>query len=151
MATSRKVQVISTKYFMCINRGYYIIYLQNMKFVQLILWPGGLYTNDTYTTKPESWSHIRIHFMNYDYIGPFWQCQMSQKVWPYWHFWYKLKNTKYFLPSHRLLSVWFFKCKESIRINKILLRSKFGLTDFETNQTECSVSFKTYSYIAPVD
>ena len=38
-----------------------------------------MYTDDTYATKPESRSHIRIHFMNHDYIGSFWQCQMSQK------------------------------------------------------------------------
>ena len=79
MADSRKVQGISTKYFMCINQRYYVIYLQNMKFMWLIVWPGGAYTDDTYTTKPESRSHIRIHFMNHDYIGSFWQCQMSQK------------------------------------------------------------------------
>ena len=75
MAASRKVQVISTKYFMCIN----VIYLQNKKFVQLILWPGGAYTDDTYATKPKSWSHIRIHFMNHDCIGSLWQSQMNQK------------------------------------------------------------------------
>ena len=33
---------------------YYIIYLQNMKFVQLIVWPGGAYTDNTYTTKVKS-------------------------------------------------------------------------------------------------
>ena len=54
MAASGKVHVISTKYFMCINQEYYVIYLRNMKFVQLILWPGGAYTDDTYTTKLES-------------------------------------------------------------------------------------------------
>ena len=48
--------------------------------MQLILWPEGAYTDDTYATKPESRSHIRIHFMNHDYIGSFWQCQMSQKT-----------------------------------------------------------------------
>ena len=51
-----------------------------MKFVQLILWPRGAYTDDAYATKLESRSHIRIHFMNHDYIGSFWQCQMSQKL-----------------------------------------------------------------------
>ena len=79
MAASRKVQLISTKYFMCINWGHYIIYLQNKKFVQLILWPGGAYTDDTYATKPESRSHFRIHFVNHDCIGSLWQSQMSQK------------------------------------------------------------------------
>ena len=79
MAVSRKVHVISTKYFMCINWGHYVIYLQNMKFVQLILYPGGAYTDNAYATKIESGFHIRIHLMNHDYIGSFWQCQMSQK------------------------------------------------------------------------
>ena len=79
MAACRKVHKISTKYLICINWRHYVIYLQNMKFVQLILWPGGAYTDNTYATKPESRSHIMIHFMNHDYIGSFWQCQMSQK------------------------------------------------------------------------
>ena len=52
MAASGKVQVISTKYFMSINRGHYVIYLQNMKFERLILWPGGAYTDAM---------HILIH------------------------------------------------------------------------------------------
>ena len=68
MAASGKVQEISTKYFMCINWRYYVIYLQNTKFVQLILLPGGAYTEDTYATKLESRSHIRIHFMNHDFL-----------------------------------------------------------------------------------
>ena len=72
--------MISTKYIMCINWGHYVVYVQNIKFVQLILWPGRAYTDNTYATKPESRSHIRIHFMNHDYIGSFWQCQMNQKV-----------------------------------------------------------------------
>ena len=46
-----------------------MIYLQNMKFVQLIVWPGGAYTDNTYATKPESRSNIMVHFMNHDYIG----------------------------------------------------------------------------------
>ena len=79
MAASRKVQLISTKYFIYFNWGQYVIYLQNKKFVQLIVWPEGAYTDDTYTTKPESRSHIRIHFMNHDCIGSLWQSQMTQK------------------------------------------------------------------------
>ena len=50
MAASEKVHMILTKYFRGINRGHYVIYLQNMKFVQLILWPGGVYTDDAYAT-----------------------------------------------------------------------------------------------------
>ena len=84
MAASGKVQVISTKYFMCINWGHYVIYLQNKKYVQLILWPGGAYTHNAYATKPESWTHIRIHFMNHDCIGSLWQSQMSQKLQKKW-------------------------------------------------------------------
>ena len=45
MAASQEVHVISTKYFMCINQGHYMIYLQNMMFERLILWPGGAYTD----------------------------------------------------------------------------------------------------------
>ena len=84
MVVNRKLDMILTIYFICINQEYYVIYLQNMKFVWFIFWPGGVYTDNTYTTKPESWSHIRIHFMNHDYIGSFWQCQMSQKVGEMW-------------------------------------------------------------------
>ena len=54
MDTSGKIHVISTKYFIYINWRYYVIYLQNMKFVRLIIWPGGAYTDNTYATKPES-------------------------------------------------------------------------------------------------
>ena len=57
MAASRKVQVISTKYFMYINQGHYVIYLQNMKFERLILWPGGAYTNAMHIFIHESWLH----------------------------------------------------------------------------------------------
>ena len=55
MAASGKVQVISTKYFMCINWGHYVIYLQNMKFERLILWPGGAYTDAAHRFIHESW------------------------------------------------------------------------------------------------
>ena len=57
MAASGKVQVISTKYFMCINQGHYVIYLQNMKFERLILWPGGAYTDAMHILILESWLH----------------------------------------------------------------------------------------------
>ena len=50
MAVSQQVHDISTKYFMNINQGHYVIYLQNMKLVWLILWPGGAYTDNTYAT-----------------------------------------------------------------------------------------------------
>ena len=50
MAASEKVHMISTKYFRDINWGHYVIYLQNMKFMWLILWPGGAYTDYTYAT-----------------------------------------------------------------------------------------------------
>ena len=79
MPASEKVHMILTKYFRGINWGHYVIYLQNMKFMQLILWSGGVYTDNTYTTTVAIRSHIMIHFMNHDYIGSLWQCQMSQK------------------------------------------------------------------------
>ena len=80
MAASRKLQLISTKYFMCINWGHYVINLQNKKFVWLMPWPGRPYTNNAYATKPELRSHIRIHFVNHDCIGSLWQSQMTQKT-----------------------------------------------------------------------
>ena len=42
--------MILTKYFSNINQALYVKYLQNMKFVKLILWPGGAYTDNTYAT-----------------------------------------------------------------------------------------------------
>ena len=60
MAAIRKVQVILTKYFMCINWGHYMIYLQNMKFERLILWPGGAYTDTMHRLIHESWLHRLI-------------------------------------------------------------------------------------------
>ena len=79
MAVSWKVQVISTKYFMYINWEHYAIYLQNMKFVWLILWPGGVYTDNTYANKAKIMILYYDEIMNHDYIGSFWQCQMIQK------------------------------------------------------------------------
>ena len=80
MAASEKVHMISTKYFICINQEYYVIYLQNMKFVLLILWPGGAYTDDTYATKVKSMIPYYDEIMNHDYVGSLWQSQMSQKL-----------------------------------------------------------------------
>ena len=51
MAASRKVHVISTKYFMCINQGHNVIYLQNMKFERLTVQPEGAYTDAAHGTK----------------------------------------------------------------------------------------------------
>ena len=45
MAAIRKVHIILTKYFMCIYWGHYVIYLQNIKFLQSILLPGEAYTD----------------------------------------------------------------------------------------------------------
>ena len=51
MAACQKVHVISTKYFMCINWGHNVIYLQNMKFERLTVRPGGVYTDAACGTK----------------------------------------------------------------------------------------------------
>ena len=80
MAASQKTHGILTKYFICINWGHYVIYLQNMKFVWLIFWPGGAYTDDVYATTAAITIPYRGEIMNHDYIGSFWQCQMSQKA-----------------------------------------------------------------------
>ena len=54
MAASQKVHGDIDSIFHVHQSGHYVIYLQNMKFVQLILWPGGAYTDNTYTTKVKS-------------------------------------------------------------------------------------------------
>ena len=51
MAAHQKVHVILTKYSICINQGHNVIYLQNMKFEQLTVQPGGAYTDAAYGTK----------------------------------------------------------------------------------------------------
>ena len=50
MAVSQKIHKMPTKYFTAINQSYYVINLQNIKFVQLIVWPEGAYTDDAYAT-----------------------------------------------------------------------------------------------------
>ena len=70
MAASQKVHMISTKYFICINQEYNVIYLQNMKFVHSILWPGGVYIDATHATKAKITIPYSDEIMN--------QCQMSQ-------------------------------------------------------------------------
>ena len=50
IAVSKKVHKILTKYFRNINQGHVIIYLKNIKFMRLILWPEGAYTDHTYAT-----------------------------------------------------------------------------------------------------
>ena len=72
MAVSWKVQEILTKYFININWGHYVIYLQNMKFVWSILWPGGAYTDNTYANKAKIMIPYYDEIMNYGYIGSFW-------------------------------------------------------------------------------
>ena len=62
MVASRKVHVISTKYFMCIHWGHNVIYLQNMKFEQLIVWPGGAYTDAAHGTKSKIFKNIYNFF-----------------------------------------------------------------------------------------
>ena len=69
MATNQKVHVILTKYFICINGKYYVIYLQNIKFVQLILWPGRAYTDATHADTTKIMISYSDEIMNHDYIG----------------------------------------------------------------------------------
>ena len=71
MAASQKVHMILTKYFMCLNQGHYMIYLQNMKFVWSILWPGGVYTDATYADDARIMIPYSDEIMNHDYIGSF--------------------------------------------------------------------------------
>ena len=62
MAASRKVYIILTKYLMCISRGHYVIYLQNMKFELSMLWPGGVYTDAAHATKCKIFKNIYNFF-----------------------------------------------------------------------------------------
>ena len=61
--------MISTKYFMSINQRHYVIYLQNMKFMQSILWPEGAYTDAAHATKAWIMSPYYDEIVNHDYIG----------------------------------------------------------------------------------
>ena len=67
MTASQKVHIILTKYFMCINQGHYVIYLQNMKFVQSILWPGGAYTDATHANTAKIMIPYSDEIMNRGY------------------------------------------------------------------------------------
>ena len=58
-----------TKYFICINKIYYIIYLQNIKFVSSILWPEGAYTYAAHAAKAKIMIQYSDEIMNHDYIG----------------------------------------------------------------------------------
>ena len=60
MAATQKVHMILTKYFIYINRGHYVIYLQNIKFERLILWPEGAYTDAMHRFIHESWLYRLI-------------------------------------------------------------------------------------------
>ena len=62
MAASQKVHVILTKYFMCINQEHNVIYLQNMKFEQLTVRPGGAYTDAAHGTKCKIFKNIYNFF-----------------------------------------------------------------------------------------
>ena len=48
-----------------------MIYLQNMKFIRLILWPGGVYTDAANATKAKITIPYSHEFVNHDYIGSF--------------------------------------------------------------------------------
>ena len=69
MAASRKVHAILTKYFMCINRGHNVIYLQNMKVEQLTVRPGGAYTDAAHGTKCKIFVKFLKTFIIFFYIN----------------------------------------------------------------------------------
>ena len=87
MAASGKVQVISTKYFMCINWGHFVIYPQNMKFERLILWPRGAYTDAMHFLIHESWLHRLIGKYPKWAKKSIWQVQNVSKIFKL--YWYK--------------------------------------------------------------
>ena len=69
MATSQKVDMILTKCLIYINQKHYVIYLQNIKFVELIFWPGGAYTDATHADAAKIMILYSDEIMNHDYIG----------------------------------------------------------------------------------
>ena len=69
IATSQKIHVIFTKYFMCTNWGHNVIYLQNIKFEKLIIWPGGAYTDATHGTKCKIFVKFLKTFIIFFYIN----------------------------------------------------------------------------------
>ena len=71
MAASQKVYVILTKYFMCINWGHNVIYLQNMKFEQLTVRPGGAYTDAAHGTKCKIFVKVLKTFIFFFLRKPF--------------------------------------------------------------------------------
>ena len=65
---------------MCINQGALCdIPAKYEVRVQSILWPGGAYTDNTYANKAKIMIPYYDEIVNHNYIGSFWQCQMSQK------------------------------------------------------------------------
>ena len=56
---------------MGIIQGYYVIYLENTKFLQSILWPGGAYTDATNATAATIMIPYKDEILNHDYIGSF--------------------------------------------------------------------------------
>ena len=71
MDAHQKVHVILTKYFMCINQEHNVIYLQNMKFEQLIIRPEGAYTDATHGTKCKIFVKFLKTFIIFFYINHF--------------------------------------------------------------------------------
>ena len=48
--------------------------------MQSILWPGGAYTDNAYANKAKIMIPYYNEIVNHDYIGSFWQCQISHKA-----------------------------------------------------------------------
>ena len=77
MAASQKVLEILTKYFMCINQGHYVIIpaKYEVHMINTLARP-----DNTYANKAKIMIPYYDEIVNHDYIGSFWQCQMSQKL-----------------------------------------------------------------------
>ena len=69
MATSQKVHIITTKYFMCINWEHNVINLQNIKFEQLTVQPEGAYTDATHGTKCKIFVKFLKTFIIFFYVN----------------------------------------------------------------------------------
>ena len=67
-----------TKYFMCIYLEHMCTLISNIKFRSLILWLGGLCTDDIDTNGTNADDNYARR-KNYDYIGPFGMIQDEPK------------------------------------------------------------------------
>ena len=84
MAALQKVYVRMTKYLMCIYLEHMCIFVQNMKFLCITMWLGGLYTNNANDNTDDNANDDDGQSMIVS--GLWFVNQMSQNAWN-WYQW----------------------------------------------------------------